>query len=64
VKVRVDLTRCDGYANCLIEAEQVFGIDDATGQAVLLMPDVPAELADQVLRAQASCPAQAIVAED
>ncbi len=63
MKVHVDLARCDGYANCLIEAEQVFGLDDATGQAVLLLRDVPAELADEVRRAQASCPAQAIAVE-
>jgi ferredoxin len=63
VKVHVDLARCEGYANCLIEAEGVFGIDDATGQAVLLLPDIPAELADAVRRARASCPAQAILVE-
>lgn len=63
MKVHIDLTRCDGYANCVMEAEQVFDIDDGTGQAVLRAADIPAELGDDVRRAAASCPAQAITVQ-
>jgi ferredoxin len=63
VKVHVDLARCEGYANCVMEAERVFDIDDASGQAVVLLPVLPAEHADEVRRAEASCPVQAILVE-
>lgn len=64
MKVHVELDKCEGYANCLMEAGRVFDIGDATGQAIVLLPDVPAELADDVRRAEASCPARAIVLTD
>lgn len=60
MKAQIDLDRCQGYANCVLEADQVFDIDDATGQAVALLPVIPAGVADEVRRAAASCPVQAI----
>ena len=61
MNTRIDLAKCDGYANCVVEADEVFDIDEATGQAVVLLPTIPAERADEVQRAQAKCPAQAII---
>ncbi|WP_217562263.1 ferredoxin [Streptomyces sp. GbtcB6] len=64
MNVKIDLGKCDGYANCVIEADRVFDIDDGTGQAVLLTAIIGPELADEVRRAQARCPVQAIRLED
>lgn len=60
MKAEIDLDRCEGYANCVLEADRVFDIDEATGQAVLLLSEIPPELAGDARRAQESCPAQAI----
>ncbi|MFI5612633.1 ferredoxin [Amycolatopsis sp. NPDC051903] len=60
MKAHIDLTRCDGYANCVLEADRVFDVDESTGQAVLLLADIPGELAGDARRARESCPAQAI----
>ena len=43
MNTRIDLAKCDGYANCVVEADEVFDIDEATGQAVVLLPTIPAE---------------------
>jgi ferredoxin len=64
MKAHIDLGKCEGYANCVIEADRVFDIDEATGQAVVLLPAIGADLVDEVHRARASCPVQAIVLED
>jgi len=59
MKAHVDLDKCQGYANCVLEAD-FFHIDDGTGQAFVLLADIPAELR----RAESSCPAHAILVED
>ena len=64
MKAQIDLGKCEGYANCVIEADQVFDVDEGTGQAVVLLPSITTEVADEVRRAQASCPVQAIVLEE
>jgi ferredoxin len=63
MEIRIDLTKCEGYANCVIEADEVFDLDDESGQASVHRTDIPAELAEAVRRAEASCPAQAIQVE-
>jgi ferredoxin len=62
--VSVDLTRCQGYANCLSAAPRVFDLDDDTGLAVVLMPDPPPEAHDAVQHAARMCPVAAIVVDD
>ena len=64
MKVVVDIGVCQGYANCVIEADGVFDIDDATGKATVLVPIVPADLEDDARRAAESCPVSAIRIED
>jgi ferredoxin len=60
VRVTVDLTKCNGYANCLMEAPGVFDLDDATGLVKLLQEQpADAELA-RVQAAARTCPVQAI----
>lgn len=63
-RVAVDLTLCQGYANCIGVAPQVFDLDDS-GQAVLLK----AELDDpaDITAAEAAiplCPVAAVTIED
>ncbi|WP_326565281.1 ferredoxin [Amycolatopsis rhabdoformis] len=60
MKAHIDLALCEGYANCVVEADRVFDIDEGTGQAVVLLADIPAELAEDARRARESCPVQAI----
>ncbi|WP_433286283.1 ferredoxin [Pseudonocardia sp. CA-142604] len=63
MRAHINLDRCQGYANCVLEAD-VFDIDDGTGQAYVRLADIPAELADDVRRSASSCPAHAIRVED
>jgi ferredoxin len=63
MRVIVDLSRCQGYANCVQSAPNIFDLDEDTDQAVVLKADPPAELHDAARNAALSCPAQAITIE-
>lgn len=41
VKISIDLNVCQGYANCVMEAEDIFDLDEETGLAVLVPDEVP-----------------------
>lgn len=60
MKVVVDPRLCKGYANCIVEAPEIFDFDDDTGKSVVIdaepAPALQAEL-DQAVR---MCPVQAI----
>src|SRR5258708_30997267 len=61
VKVVVDLTRCQGYAQCAFAAPDVFTI---RGDEALLYDPAPADAQRaKILRAAAMCPVQAITLE-
>jgi ferredoxin len=60
MRAKVDLDKCDGYANCVVEAERVFDVDPASGRVVVLLDPVPEAFRDEVMRAVASCPVAAI----
>lgn len=60
MKARVDLSKCQGYANCILEADGIFDLDEETGKAVVLVDEVPQGLAEDAQRAAASCPVSAI----
>ncbi len=62
--VTVDLSRCQGYANCVGTAPEIFDLDENTGQAVVLMPEPAADLREAALAAVAGCPVQAIAVDD
>jgi len=64
VRVTVDLGRCNAYANCVMEAPDVFDIDDATGLVKLLQESPPEERRERILAAARVCPVQAIAVED
>ncbi|MFF4778306.1 FAD-dependent oxidoreductase [Microtetraspora fusca] len=58
MRVVVDLTRCQGYGQCVFAAPGVFAMPGQ--EALLYDPDPSDEQREHVLRAQAACPVQAI----
>ena len=64
MRVVVDARLCKGYANCIVEAPDVFSFDDNTGKSVVIDaqpdPDMQAEL-DQAIH---MCPVHAISLQD
>jgi NADPH-dependent 2,4-dienoyl-CoA reductase/sulfur reductase-like enzyme/ferredoxin len=59
MKLVVDLTRCQGYAQCAFLAPDAFTMHG--DEALLYDPDPSAEQRERVLRAVAACPVQALV---
>ncbi len=59
MKVEVDEDTCGGFGQCVALCPAVFELTDA-GYAVVLLPDVPAELEDAVREAEKVCPTHAI----
>jgi ferredoxin len=60
VKASVDDDRCAGHGVCTTICPEVFTLTD-DGYSVVQSPDVAAEFADAVRRAEASCPEHAIM---
>ncbi|MDX3074068.1 ferredoxin [Streptomyces sp. MI02-7b] len=61
MKVVVDLSRCAGYAQCAFLAPEAFRMQ---GEEALMYDPNPDDVRrDQVLRAAASCPVQAILVD-
>jgi ferredoxin len=63
VKVIADLEVCQGYANCVVAADDVFDLDD-DGKVVLLKTSVPDSDRARVEEAVRSCPVSALRLED
>jgi ferredoxin len=61
--VKADLEACQGYANCVVGAEDVFDIDD-DGVVVLLRTTIPESERARVEEAARSCPVSALIVED
>jgi 3-phenylpropionate/trans-cinnamate dioxygenase ferredoxin reductase subunit len=61
--VKADLAACQGYANCVVGADDVFDIDD-DGVVVLLRTTIPGAERARVEEAARSCPVSALVVED
>ncbi|MFH9227752.1 ferredoxin [Streptomyces lydicus] len=55
----VDLTRCQGYAQCVFLAPDVFQLHGEEG--LLYATAVPDDQVERVRRAAAACPVQAIL---
>ncbi|MER5525244.1 ferredoxin [Streptomyces sp. NPDC002677] len=55
----VDLTRCQGYAQCVFLAPQVFELHGEEG--LLYATAVPDDQMERVRQAVAACPVQAIL---
>ncbi|NMO90797.1 FAD-dependent oxidoreductase [Actinomycetospora sp. TBRC 11914] len=60
MRLVVDLTRCQGYAQCAFLAPDDFTMQ-GQGEALLYDPEPADERRERVLRAAAACPVQAIV---
>ncbi|MDI6909368.1 ferredoxin [Nocardioides sp.] len=59
MKINADLTKCQGYANCVMAAPEHFDLDDRSLVVVLQEHIDPADLVN-VEDAVLSCPAKAI----
>lgn len=62
--ITVDYALCEGHAQCLLAAPEIFDIPDGGDQVVVLVPDPPETDRELVTRAAAMCPAQAITVVD
>jgi len=60
MRVSVNREHCQGHAQCLVIAPDVFDLDDADGRATVLADPVPATAADSARDAADRCPEQAI----
>ena len=58
-KVSADPETCQGYANCVVGADDVFDLDD-DGVVVLLKSEVPEQDRDRGEDAVHSCPVSAL----
>ncbi|MFE0580330.1 MULTISPECIES: ferredoxin [unclassified Streptomyces] len=61
MRLVVDLNRCQGYAQCAFLAPDVFAMHG--DESLLYNPEAPPEQREDVLRAVAACPVQAILLE-
>lgn len=64
MRVIVDQGKCVSSGQCVLNAGVVFDQRDDDGVVVLLDDHPPADQADNVRRAAAACPAQAITVEE
>jgi ferredoxin len=62
VRLAVDLTRCQGYAQCCFLAPEVFQL--AGQEALLYVPEPSEDQRAAVLRSVAACPVRAIQVDD
>ncbi|MER6981408.1 ferredoxin [Streptomyces carpinensis] len=62
MKVVVDLSRCAGYAQCAFLAPEAFRMHGE--EALMYAPNPDDAQRDQVLRAAAACPVQAILLDE
>lgn len=62
-KIVADLEACQGYANCVVAADDVYDIDD-DGVVVLLKSTVEESDRARVEEAALSCPVSALWLED
>ncbi|MFF9646367.1 ferredoxin [Kitasatospora aureofaciens] len=61
MRVVVDLSRCEGYAQCAFLAPDVFRMHGE--EALMYDPNPDDARRDQVLRAATACPVQAILVD-
>lgn len=63
IGIGADIGKCQGYANCVVAAPDVYDIDD-DGTVVILRSTVDDDERDVVEEAVRSCPAAAIWLEN
>jgi ferredoxin len=62
-RVKTDLEACQGYANCVVAADDAFDLDD-DGKVVIVIEDVPESERGRIEAAARTCPASALWLED
>lgn len=60
MRVTVDLEKCLGYANCVVDAPEVFEVPEESMVVRVLQENPPPELRAAVEAAVLDCPARAI----
>lgn len=60
MKIHLDLSLCNGYGNCVMEAPEEFDLDEDTGKAVLLREEAGDDARARLESAVSVCPMQAI----
>jgi ferredoxin len=63
VVMKADLELCQGYANCIVAADDVFDIDD-DGVVVLLRSEIPESDRARMQGAVRVCPVSALSIEE
>jgi sterol 14-demethylase len=63
MRVRIDWDLCQGHANCMGDAPEVFQVDD-DGKLTVLLEQPPESLRDKVASAVRYCPTGAIRLEE
>lgn len=61
VRIAVDLNRCQGYAQCAFLAPEIFAMHGE--EALLYDPDADEAQREQLARAAAACPVQAVLVD-
>jgi ferredoxin len=64
MKLVLDSDACMGYANCVIEAPELFDIDEESDKAVILEENPDDSMRGAADRAVRVCPAVALRIED
>ncbi|MFE5699236.1 ferredoxin [Rhodococcus sp. ACS1] len=62
--VTADAGRCRGYGSCMLEAPEVFDLDEDENKVILLQESPPESLHTKTDRAIRSCPAKALGTRD
>ena len=62
-RLRVDRDLCEGYANCVFQAPDVFDLGD-DNIVVIQVQDISEAERERVAEAVASCPVAALVLDD
>ena len=63
MRIKVDFDLCQGHANCMGEAPEVFRVDD-NGYLEVLQEQPPEELREKVEMAVTYCPTGALSLEE
>lgn len=60
MRITLDAELCLGYGNCVVEAPDLFDLDPARNQAVVLDPTPEEPMRESAERAVRICPAAAL----
>lgn len=63
MQIKVDLDICDAHGACVMEAPEIFSLEDDDEVVQLQMAEPPEDLRKAAERAAQSCPVQAITIE-